>query len=170
MSKIQKAIDALDGCDEYSLRHHMSEVSILIEGYAEAQSEVAALREELLRLEEEYDTLEHANVTLKLGMASAEQRNADLLTLLRSASIDYACCLESGYDRITSLGGDCDSVEKMLTDNPNYARYTAALAKPAEQAASALCLACDGAGSVSTGIAEASSTICNKCDGTGTKP
>lgn len=49
MSKIQKAIDALDGCDEYSLRHHMSEVSILIEGYAEAQSELAALREELAK-------------------------------------------------------------------------------------------------------------------------
>ena len=47
MSKIQKAIDALDGCDEYSLRHHISEVSILIEGYADSQSELAMLREEL---------------------------------------------------------------------------------------------------------------------------
>ena len=48
MSKVQNAIDALDGCDEYSLRHHMSEISILIEGYAEAQAELATMRQDLV--------------------------------------------------------------------------------------------------------------------------
>jgi hypothetical protein len=39
----------------------------------EYEAELAALREELLRLEEEYDTLEHANITLKLSLADAER-------------------------------------------------------------------------------------------------
>ena len=47
--------------------------------------------------------------------------------LLSTMTYEYACCLEAGYDRITFLGGDCDSVEKMLDDNPNYAKSIAAL-------------------------------------------
>jgi hypothetical protein len=53
--------------------------------------------------------------------------------------------------------------------DPLHVKVRAAL-NPIQPAASTICAACDGAGSVSTGIAEASSTICNKCDGTGSKP
>ena len=72
----------------------------------------------------------------KQEMAALREELANVKGLLRSASVDYACCLEAGYDRITSLGGGCDSVEKMLADNSNYARYKAALAKPTESGAS----------------------------------
>lgn len=60
-------------------------------GYDAAQVELDALREELLRLEEEYDTLEHANITLKLNFAAAEQRNAELIELLRDSYPTMPC-------------------------------------------------------------------------------
>ncbi len=69
-------------------------------------------------------------------LTAAEQRNAEWRELLRVMTNEYACCLEAGYDRITSLRGDCDSVAKMLADNPNYAKAIAALAKPTESGAS----------------------------------
>lgn len=89
MSKIQKAIDALDGCDEYSLRHHISEVSILIEGYAEAQSELAALREELAELGERYAKMQTGEDKMLHRVIAerdaAEQRNAELEVFERFA-------------------------------------------------------------------------------------
>lgn len=47
---------------------------------------------------------------------------------------------------------------------------TASPATIKPEAGSKPCPHCDGAGSISTGIAEASSTLCNKCDGTGVNP
>lgn len=106
MSKVQKAIDALDGCDEYSLRHHMSEVSILIEGYAEAQSELARVQkisdnyyallvdrgQELAALREELDTMTAAAKAVRdewridqQRLADAERRNAELEVFERFA-------------------------------------------------------------------------------------
>lgn len=76
--------------------------------YDAAQSELAALREEL----------------------------SGVRSLLCVMTSDYACCLEAGFDRITALGGDCDSVEKMLRDNPNHAKAIAACANPTESGAS----------------------------------
>lgn len=60
-------------------------------------------------------------------LTGAEQRNAELRELLRLMTNEYACCLEAGHDRITFLGGDCDSVSKMLSDNDHYAKACAAL-------------------------------------------
>ncbi len=114
--------------------------------YEDHLSQLAALREELaaykLAVTRLGGTVEKVAAVAKFNkdsgedlqqrLADSERRNESLRVLLRSASTDYACCLESGYDRITQLGGDCDSVEKMLNDNPNYARYIAALNKPEE--------------------------------------
>lgn len=138
MSKIQKAIDALDGCDEYSLRHHMSEISILIEGYAEAQSELAALREELLRLEEEYDTLEHANITLKLKLADAERRGEaanDLLMRSKEWMAAADChVLQVAIDEFSGVIGD--SAERLQVTFPALMDDIRAALKPTESGAS----------------------------------
>lgn len=56
---------------------------VRLEDYDTALSQLAALREELLRLEEEYDTLEHSNITIKQCLTAAEQRNANLTALLQ---------------------------------------------------------------------------------------
>ncbi len=51
-------------------------------------------------------------------------QRAELDTLreqLRLMTGDYRTAIVNGHERITFLGGDCDSVEKMLADNPNYA-------------------------------------------------
>ncbi|MBX9404770.1 hypothetical protein K5E40_03655 [Pseudomonas baetica] len=64
---------------------------------------------------------------LKHKLDAAEQIITELRELLRLMTNDYACCLEAGHDRITFLGGDCDSVSKMLDDNVNYAKSIAAL-------------------------------------------
>jgi len=61
----------------------------------------------------------------QLGIAT--QKISELSELLRAMTVDYACCLSAGFERIISLGGDCDSVEKMLADNPNYAKAIAVI-------------------------------------------
>lgn len=47
--------------------------------------------------------------------------------LLRYMVYDYRSVVQAGYDRITALGSDCDSVAKMLEDNPNYQKALALL-------------------------------------------
>lgn len=47
--------------------------------------------------------------------------------LLMSMTCSYRSAIQAGYDRITALGGDCDSVDKMLADFPDYAKARAAL-------------------------------------------
>lgn len=42
---------------------------------------------------------------------------------------DYRTAIVNGHERITFLGGDCDSVDKMLADNPNYANARALLSR-----------------------------------------
>lgn len=57
-------------------------------------SEYDAVESELTRLEDEFDTLEHANVTLKLALSAANQRNADLQDAamwLRRSLAFYLC-------------------------------------------------------------------------------
>ena len=51
----------------------------------------------------------------------------ELRTQLRLITGDYRTAIVNGHERITFLGGDCDSVEKMLADNPNYAKARALL-------------------------------------------
>lgn len=50
---------------------------------APEQPELAALREELAELEDQFDTLEHSNITLNLKLSAAEQRNAAIEGVLR---------------------------------------------------------------------------------------
>lgn len=60
----------------------------------------------------------------------ANQQNAEIERLraaLRDLCRAYVGLLESGRDRITSLGGDCDSVEKMETGDPALIAAKAAL-------------------------------------------
>jgi hypothetical protein len=45
-------------------------------------TQLTALREELAELEDEFDTLEHTNITLKQRLADAERRNASYAELL----------------------------------------------------------------------------------------
>jgi len=52
---------------------------------------------------------------------------ADLRALLLSMTCSYAQVVQAGYDRITALGGDCDGVQKMLSDFPDYAKARAIL-------------------------------------------
>lgn len=51
----------------------------------------------------------------------------ELMELLRDMTYAYRGAIQAGYDRITSLGGDCDSVDKILADLPAYAKARAAL-------------------------------------------
>jgi len=56
-------------------------------------------------------------------MAECESLRAQL----RLITGDYRTAIVNGHERITLLGGDCDSVDKMLADNPNYANAHALL-------------------------------------------
>lgn len=90
-----------------------------------AQVELSALREELLRLEEEYDTLEHANITLKLNLAAAEQRNADTI-----AKLELAASMMDDDERGNRFAEICRLAIKSL--------------KPTESGASAKCVSDGG--------------------------
>ena len=54
---------------------------------------------------------------------------ADLHVALKGLYRAYVNTLESGRDRIISLGGDCDSVDRMEEGDPALIRARAAIAK-----------------------------------------
>lgn len=58
---------------------------------------------------------------------SAPIERDEFRDLLLSMTYSYRIAIQAGYDQITALGGDCDSVEKMLADLPDYAKARAAL-------------------------------------------
>ena len=41
---------------------------------------------------------------------------------LGSMTCAYRMAIQAGHARITALGGDCDSVERMLADFPDYGK------------------------------------------------
>lgn len=47
---------------------------------------------------------------------------AGLVEALGSMTCAYRMAVQAGHARITALGGDCDSVERMLADFPEYGR------------------------------------------------
>lgn len=119
---------------------------------AKPQSELDVLQEELATVQRGKDNADLALTTqtknkdrYKQRAFDAEQRLTAAEQLLQEFDSRY-----NGFD-------------------PLHVKVRAAL-NPIQPAASTICAACDGAGSVGTGISEASSTICNKCDGTGSKP
>lgn len=78
MTDIQKAIATLNDCDEYSLRHHSGEIQTVIEGYDAAQSELAALREELAKSKEQLEHWHYLDLQRDSRLSAADQRNAEL--------------------------------------------------------------------------------------------
>ena len=63
---------------------------------------------------------------LAIQRAFAE-READLVGALRRLYRGYVITLESGRDRITFLGGECDPVERMENGDPFLIEARAAL-------------------------------------------
>jgi hypothetical protein len=103
----------------------------------ECQAE-AALRQQLADVSNERDEVAKDRDSLAVELLQAvvllnasEARNTALTGSLSSMTTNYVCALEAGYERITRLGGDCDSVEKMMNDNPEYIRAMAVLAQSA---------------------------------------
>jgi len=57
---------------------------------------------------------------LQADLTKLDEKLDQTQDLLRYMVHDYRSVVQAGYDRITALGSDCDSVAKMLDDNPNY--------------------------------------------------
>lgn len=74
------------------------------------------------RVGRERDEQFHANARL---IESAP----DLLAQLKNLHRAYVNLLEAGHDRIISLGGDCDPVERMERDDPYLRAAKAVIAK-----------------------------------------
>lgn len=53
----------------------------------------------------------------------------ELLAQLKSLARAYVRLMEAGRNRIIFLGGDCDSLEKMETDDPDLRDARAAISK-----------------------------------------
>ena len=73
--------------------------------------------------------------------AADKARIAELVEALESMTCAYRMAIQAGHARITALGGDCDSVDQMLADFPDYGRsvelyksYRAALAQQGKEA------------------------------------
>jgi len=71
-----------------------------------------------------YASEEEAEANAKLISAAPE-----LLNELKSLYRAYVRLLEAGHDRILSLGGDCDPVDKMESEDQNLRSAQAAIAK-----------------------------------------
>jgi len=101
------------------------------EALVQANAQVAALREELAELEDEFDTLEHSNITLKLKLSAAEQRNADQLKLLHMSKELLSTI---SLHKAMAPNDWCDSFKNEVADRLEKLR--SALAKPTESGAS----------------------------------
>lgn len=86
----------------------------------------------IMEITEDFGRVTAERDALQQRLTAADERADVLEVLLRSMTESYAISLDAGYDRITALGGKCDSVQRMLADNPDYAKARAAL-KPAER-------------------------------------
>lgn len=64
---------------------------------------------------------------LQADLTERDEKLDQTQDLLRYMVYDYRTVVQAGYDRITALGGGCDSVAKMLGDNPNYQKAMAHL-------------------------------------------
>ncbi|MDQ7965545.1 hypothetical protein RDI61_16035 [Pseudomonas plecoglossicida] len=64
---------------------------------------------------------------LQADLTARDQQIDQMRVLLQHLVYDYRAAIQSGYDKITALGGDCDSISKMLADNPNYQKAMALL-------------------------------------------
>lgn len=75
--------------------------------------------------------LHNGNIAPEEAMANGKLIAAapELLAELKGLHRAYVNLLEVGRDRITTLGGDCDPVDKMEGDDPNLRAVRALIAK-----------------------------------------
>ena len=59
---------------------------------------------------------------IEVARAADKARIAALVEALESMTCAYRMAIQAGHARITALGGDCDSVDQMLADFPDYGR------------------------------------------------
>jgi hypothetical protein len=81
-----------------------------------------------------------AAIVLRQQLADVTNERDGFRSSLNTMVVYYKNAVSAGYDRITQLGGDCDSVARMLADNPDYAHAVGLLA----QSAPATANQCDG--------------------------
>ena len=60
------------------------------------------------------------------AFAARDPEVEGLRELLRAMTCGYRMAVQAGHARITALGGDCDGVDRMLADFPEYAKAIAA--------------------------------------------
>jgi hypothetical protein len=65
-----------------------------------------------------YVALDAKNAEIRNLRADLDRTKGDARCALKSLYHAYVTLLEAGRDRITSMGGNCDSVEKMETGDP----------------------------------------------------
>ena len=68
---------------------------------------------------------------LRQQLADVTNERDGFRSSLNTMVVYYKNAVSAGYDRITQLGGDCDSVARMLADNPDYAHAIGLLAQSA---------------------------------------
>jgi len=91
------------------------------------QGEVERLRSVLGEAKGEYDRSANRVKQLQADLTALDEKLDRTQDLLRSMVYDYRSVVQAGYDKITGLGSDCDSVDKMLADNPHYQKALALL-------------------------------------------
>lgn len=112
-----------------------SQVNVLEVSEKELNQEANGLQSECGRLKSRSDKHWRALIDMRDERDALQSELTKARELLRRMTTNYACCLEAGHDRITFLGGDCDSVEKMLDDSRYYAEACAFLARQSATAA-----------------------------------
>jgi hypothetical protein len=68
---------------------------------------------------------------LRQQLADVTNERDELRASLKTMVVHYKNAVSTGYDWIIQLGGDCDSVARMLADNLDYAHAVGLLAQSA---------------------------------------
>jgi len=82
---------------------------------------------EIGEIKGEYDRSANRVAQLQADLTVRDDQNDKMRVMLQHLVYDYRAAIQAGYDKITALGGDCDSISKMLADNPNYQKALALL-------------------------------------------
>jgi hypothetical protein len=70
----------------------------------------------------QFQALFENQVAGNLALLAERDRMAEALSSMTCA---YRMAIQAGHARITALGGECDSVERMLADFPDYGKAVA---------------------------------------------
>lgn len=126
LSQPRSIFSIVDNGELLGRMYRDEEGKLIFEGNAD-ESALAFIESLKPHFTVDVDRLRAERDQLQTDLTDRDEELDQTQDLLRCMVYDYRSVVQAGYDRITALGSDCDSVAKMLDDNPNYQKALALL-------------------------------------------